>query len=192
MKRFAAAKTRLREHLDVSARMLLAQRMFETVLSAAISCKHVAATYVLTNGEDVERIARAAGAQVLTDPGPVLPPAPLGELIDWGLRTLQERGATRVVVLMADLPQLRHDDVSELCQALARHALVATPDRRGRSTNALGVHLPFPAPTAFGHPDSYAQHLACARALAWPWCELRNTRLAHDVDLAEDLLDVPR
>jgi 2-phospho-L-lactate guanylyltransferase len=185
MKRFSAAKTRLREHLDDAARSALARHMFENVLAAAVSCEQVSASYVLTNGDDVRRVAEAAGALVLDDPAHAS--TSLGALIDWGLAALYERGVRRVIVVMADLPQLRSADLSELCHSLTQHALVVTPDRRGRSTNALGLHLPFPAPTAFGDPDSYARHLATARALSLSWCELHNPRVAHDVDLGEDL-----
>jgi 2-phospho-L-lactate guanylyltransferase (CobY/MobA/RfbA family) len=109
-------------------------------------------------------------------------------LIDWGLAQLASRGATRALVLMGDLPRVTQDDVQALCVALATHQVVAAADRHGRSTNALGLHLPFPAATAFGDPESYARHLATVRQHGWCVSEIANPRLAYDMDHPDDII----
>jgi len=185
MKDFARAKSRLRGHLEDAARAELARNMFERVLAAACGCELVQSTYVITDGLDVARRARARGAQVLTDPTPALPG--LGALLDWGLAQLRARGALRALVLMGDLPGLEPSDVRSLCALLDRYHVVAVPDGRGRSTNALGVRLPYQAATAFGDPDSYTEHLRRSRALGLAVCEHASPGLAHDVDLVADL-----
>lgn len=193
MKRFSAAKSRLRGHIDDTARAELARAMFERVLSAALSCELVTSTYVLTNGADVAALAESRGARVLADPQDspdATRGAWLGRLIDWGLAALAQRGVTRAIVLMGDLPLIEPHDLRALCEALDAHDMVATPDQRATSTNALGVHLPFASRTAFGLPDSYAQHVMLARAAGLALCELTNARLAHDVDHPEDLSEV--
>ena len=185
MKAFDRAKSRLRDHLDDVARSSLARSMFERVLSEVRACERVHGTYVITDSAQVAQVARALGAQVLADPVPTLPS--LGSLIDWALGQVRAPAATRAVVLMADLPAVQSADVLELCTLLDHYDMVAAPDRRGRSTNALALHLPSAAKTAFGHPDSYAVHRTQAQALGLSLYELRSPRLAHDLDLAADL-----
>lgn len=185
MKDFGRAKSRLRGHLDDASRAQLARSMFERVLIAAGSCELVHATYVITDGPEVALQARVRGAQVLQDPAPALPG--LGALLDWGLAQLHARGAGRVLVLMADLPGLQPTDVRALCVLLDRFDAVAAPDGRGRSTNALGLRLPYDAATAFGDPDSFTEHLRRSRALGLSVCEHASPGLAHDVDVAADL-----
>lgn len=185
MKTFGAAKTRLRAQLESAAREAFARASFEAVLAAATSCELITRVYVLTNGDDVAAVATSAGAEVLRDPLPLS--GSLGPLLDWGLDTLAARGATRALILMADLPQLTGADVHALALALQTHDCVAAPDRHGHSTNALGLRVLPPAATAFGHPESYAQHLALARARGWSTHEFRGLRVAHDVDTPEDL-----
>lgn len=193
MKRFALAKTRLRTRLDPSARAALGRAMFERVLRAANGCD----TWVLTNGDDVAQLARQLGSQVLEDPPQPLTAAvegtatTLGSLIDWGLRELAAQGVRRALVLMADLPLIEPEDVAQLSAALDGVELAASSDRRGHSTNALALHLPFAARTAFGDPRSYALHLRRARELGLRTAELPNARIAHDVDIPEDLPGTP-
>jgi 2-phospho-L-lactate guanylyltransferase len=193
MKCFALAKTRLRMRLDPSERAALGRAMFQRVLRATSGCD----TWVLTNGDDVAQLARQLGSHVLEDPPQPLTAAveasstALGSLIDWGLRELAAQGVRRALVLMADLPLIEPDDVARLMAALDRVELAATSDRRGHSTNALALHLPFAARTAFGDPRSYALHLRRARELGLRTMELPNARIAHDIDIPEDLTGAP-
>lgn len=182
MKRFALAKSRLSARLAEAERSALARAMFERVLDAARG--DGCSTCVITNGDDVAEVARHAGAHVLRDPQPM---AALGELIDHGLVWLSARGAERALILMADLPQILPSDVRTCLDELDAVDMAVCADRRRRSTNALALRLPFAAPTAFGHPDSYREHLARAASLGLRVRELPNARLAHDVDTEEDL-----
>jgi 2-phospho-L-lactate guanylyltransferase len=194
MKRFVLAKTRLRARRDPAERAKLGRAMFERVLHAANGHE----TWVLTNGDDVAQLARQLGSHVLEDPPPPLTAAEgtptttaLGSLVDWGLRELAARGVRRALVLMADLPLIEPEDVAQLSAALEGADLAATSDRRGHSTNALALRLPFAARTAFGDPRSYALHLRRARALGLRALEVPNERIAHDVDIPDDLPAMP-
>lgn len=184
MKRFSEAKSRLRPSLSDAARAELAREMFQRTLAAALGCAPIDRTYVVTNGDDVAALAAAAGAKVLRDPSPSIA---LGELMDWALREVTARSATRAVILMSDVPSAHANDVEELCQLLDNNDCVLVPDRHGCSTNALGLRLPFLAQTAFGRSDSYAEHQSRARALGLRAAAVRNPRLALDVDVVGDL-----
>ena len=190
VKAFAKGKTRLRSQLSDQARAGLAREMFLGVLHASQECAHVAATYVVTNGADVAELVHRDDTKhrtaVLRDPRPDMT---LAELIDWAIAEVSQRGATRALVLMADLPALETRDLSALCTALDEDDCVLVPDRRGQSTNALGLRLPFVGRTAFGEPDSFARHNAHMAALALRVRVLVNGRIAHDVDIPDDLLN---
>ena len=117
---------------------------------------------------------------------------PLAELMDWALQEVAERAAERALIVMADIPSLTPCDLDELCSALDDHDCVLAPDRRGHSTNALGLRLPFCGKTAFGHPDSFALHDQRARELGLRTRLAGNARIAHDIDIIEDLQSLPR
>jgi 2-phospho-L-lactate/phosphoenolpyruvate guanylyltransferase len=185
MKRFDQAKSRLRDTLSAPARLALAQAMFGHVLAAAGHCDRIEGVAVLTNGSDVAEFAVRAGVHVLHDA--MLERPTLGRLIDAALDELPALGATRALVLMGDLPQLAIDDVARMVDALEHADLAIAPDRHGRCTNALALHLPRTRATAFGNPDSYALHMDSARQHGLRVHELQSARLAHDVDTPNDL-----
>jgi 2-phospho-L-lactate guanylyltransferase len=192
MKRFADAKSRLAGQLTPSQRSACAREMFLRVLAAAQGCGQIAETWVLTNGDDVAAEASALGAQVLRD-AQVLARRPardapaLGNLIDAAIDVLTLRPARAVLVLMGDLPELQSDDLSPLVAALTDHDMALISDARGPCTNALAARLPIRFPTAFGHPQSYGQHLSRARGSGLSVCELRNPHVALDIDTFADL-----
>ncbi|HET8939480.1 MAG TPA: 2-phospho-L-lactate guanylyltransferase [Polyangiales bacterium] len=192
VKTFAQGKTRLRAQLSDHARAGLARDMFLGVLHASQHCADLAATYVVTNGADVAELVHRNDtkqpATVLRDPRPNMT---LGALMDWAIAEVAQRGATRALILMADLPALEIRDLNALCAALDEHDCVLVPDRRGLSTNALGLRLPFVGQTAFGEPDSFARHSAHMAKLALRVRVLLNGRIAHDVDIPDDLLTAP-
>ena len=185
MKPFGQAKSRLRDSVPHAAREALALAMFERVVYAASSCSVVQAVCVLTPGVDVALHARRVGAHVLNDVD-VDPPS-LAAQIDAALPQLAALGADAALVLMADLPYVASGDIAQLVAALARVDVAMAADARGASTNALALRLPAPMLTAFGDPSSFALHARRARALELTTIELSNPRLAHDVDVSEDL-----
>ena len=186
-KTFSQGKTRLRSKLTDRARSELARALFQRSLQVSLQCPSVTTTYVVTNGDDVAELARSATPpaqrEVLRDPGP----GSLANLMDWALHQAWLRGSQRALIIMADLPAVQSADLEAVCSALDACDCVLVPDRRGRSTNAFGLHLPFPGRTAFGHESSLALHRGQARALGLRTRVLSNDRIAHDVDVPEDL-----
>jgi 2-phospho-L-lactate/phosphoenolpyruvate guanylyltransferase len=185
MKRFEDAKSRLRGQLPDAARGALAQAMFERVLGAAQACSALDGIVVLTNDDEVARLAQRAEAHVLRDRA--LPKPGLGGLLDDALTRLPALGATRAIVLMADLPYLEALDIACLVEALEQSDMAIVADARGTCTNALAAHLPMQFATAFGDPQSYLLHTQSARAHGLRLAQLQNARIAHDVDTRDDL-----
>lgn len=187
-KRFARAKTRLRGVLDGPRRGVLARGMFERVMDACAECRELSGTLVATDGDDVAALGVARGAAVLRDTGASA--RSLSSVIDHALAAVAARGATHALVIMADLPWLRGQDVRELLAQLRRADLVLAPDRSRRGTSALGVRLnllKLGVRTRFGHPDSLQRHVAEANRLHATRSIVHNPRVAFDIDAPDDL-----
>ena len=182
-KSFARGKSRLAPALSDAARAALARELFDHVLATLRAAGLVDGVLVATDGDDVAAAARALGAAVLRDDAPG---APLSAVVDAGLAALRARGATQALVLMADLPRLRADDVRALFAALDGADVVAVRADDGTHTNALVLAPPDVLPTRFGRDDSFAAHLAAAQAAGLRVAVVANDRVAFDVDAPDD------
>lgn len=121
---------------------------------------------------------------LLADPG-----GGLNAALHAGLAAAQAGGATRLLVLPADLPQLSRQDV-ELLAAAPAGSMAIAPDRHGTGTNALS--LPLPAASAFRFAfgaDSFAAHHDEALRLGLTIETIHSQTLARDIDCPEDLPD---
>jgi 2-phospho-L-lactate/phosphoenolpyruvate guanylyltransferase len=99
---------------------------------------------------------------------------------------LEQRGATQVAVIAADLPWLTVEDVGCLIGAAAAGSVAFAPDRHGTGTNALALRLPARFAFQFG-AGSLARHRAAAAALGLETVNVERTGLAFDVDEPEDV-----
>jgi 2-phospho-L-lactate guanylyltransferase len=175
VKGFARGKSRLAPALADDARAGLARRLFEHVLDALAG--GVDGILVATDADEVAAAAR--GAAVRRDGDAV----GLAAVVDAALADVAARGATRALVLMADLPRVTAADVRAVLAGLDRAPVVVVPDRHRRHTNALALAPPTRIATAFGTGASFAAHRAAAGAIV-----LDNERIAWDVDEPGDLV----
>jgi 2-phospho-L-lactate guanylyltransferase (CobY/MobA/RfbA family) len=83
---------------------------------------------------------------------------------------------------MADLPEITVADVRQVRDALDGHDVVLVRAQDRHHTNALALRPPDRLATAFGRADSFAAHLAAARAASSRVRVLDNPRIAFDVD----------
>lgn len=173
IKPFRGAKGRLAAVLDETARADLARRMATQVLAAAAPLP----VLVVTADDDVAAFARAAGAEVLGDPG-----AGLDLAVHAGVDELAARGIDEVVVAHADLPHAT--GLAALTGADGTCTLV--PDRREDGTNVLVVPTTSGFRFAYG-PGSFARHVAEAERVGLIVRAVRDSRLGWDVDVPEDL-----
>jgi len=109
----------------------------------------------------------------------------LEEAREWAVT----EGASALLVFPADLPLLQTSDVEAILAAVeeAEEPLaVVSPDATGAGTNALLIRPPDALPFMFG-PHSFNAHLNTAqeKGLATRVCE--RTRIAFDIDTADDL-----
>jgi 2-phospho-L-lactate guanylyltransferase len=101
-------------------------------------------------------------------------------------REAERRGATRLVVVHADLPLLRSDEITALLAAAESTGFAVAPDQRGTGTNALCVSPLSRLRLHFG-PASLERHLAEAAAHGLSPAIVRSPGLAFDVDETDDL-----
>jgi 2-phospho-L-lactate guanylyltransferase len=183
-KSFGRAKSRLSGVLRAEQREHLARACFARVVDALLGAAAFDSVTVCTDGDEVEALARSLGCEVIRDPaGPVA----FSEIIDAALRELARRGASRALVVMADLPEASPGSFRPLLSHDARD-VVLVPDAEGLGTSALLVPLPAPFATAFGNPDSAARHQALAAASGLRFARVHVPSLARDVDGPLDLV----
>jgi 2-phospho-L-lactate guanylyltransferase len=176
VKDLAQAKARLAPALDSDARRELALALFRDVLAAARACGALDGVAVVSRDEEALAVATEAGAEGLPEPGS------LNDALTSAAEQLAGRGAERIVVLAADLPLARADDIAAVLDTRAGVAL--TPSRDG-GTNAISL-APGAIPFLFG-PDSAARHLAAAREAGMHGVRLEIPGLALDIDTPDDL-----
>jgi len=196
MRGLATAKTRLGPDLDAASRSELAEAMLRRTLIATRDAASIEGTVVVTKDPEVAGLAHAHHAVGLVErlPG-------LNEAIDAARSVALARGATAVLVLPADLPNVTAAAIDALvAEATAVVARVADPlgatrpqgivalvtDRHGLGTNALLLSPPGIIDPAFGDASRAAHRRAAIAAGAMP-VELDGP-LSLDVDTPADLL----
>ena len=125
--------------------------------------------------------AETQGAWGLPEASPGLNPA-----LAQAAHFAQTQGATGLLILPTDLPQLTTTDLkTTLALDTSPKTLVIAPCRHGTGTNALRMRPPHLIPFRFG-PDSFAAHSAAARAAGVEAIIYRAASIAFDLDTPED------
>lgn len=173
-------KARLAGALEAEARSALVEAMIAHVLQTVASAPHVARTCLVGPARD----GLPQGIDVIADPG-----GGLNAAVASGLVHARQGGATRLLVIAADLPRLCAMDIELL--ALASEGCVAiAADRHGVGTNALSLPLPEAEGFVFAFgEDSFARHHAEAARLGLPVEVIHSPGLERDIDVPEDLPD---
>ncbi|HZP58503.1 MAG TPA: 2-phospho-L-lactate guanylyltransferase [Dehalococcoidia bacterium] len=191
VKELSQAKMRLAPGLGPAERASLALAMLADVVDACLESGCFEQVCVLSRDPDVRWEARERGASPLAEPATLADDAPLVAL-NAGLRFAQKylarrRGVTGLVVLPADIPLARADDLRAVVDALGPDgdacAIVAARDG---GTNALAMRPAELVQPAFG-PESARAHRAAARDAGARVIDLALERLAFDVDAPADL-----
>jgi 2-phospho-L-lactate guanylyltransferase len=179
------AKSRCADMLAPADRAELTVLMLEDMLSAAARTAGLGRTWVVTPTPRVAEAANALGASTILQPEP----ADLNGAFELALAVVGDHAPYDAIALLpGDLPLLQPSDL-EAALALARtHAVVLARTRDG-GTGAIVLQPGARPPLAFG-ADSFARHVAAARALDLSVATLDAASLAHDVDEPADLAAV--
>jgi coenzyme F420-0:L-glutamate ligase/coenzyme F420-1:gamma-L-glutamate ligase len=183
VKDLTGTKSRLKPILNAAGRAGLTMYMMKNVLSA-LRRAGVERMCVVSPDQTVLGFAEEAGATPLLQESRGLTAA-LEEARSWAI----SEGATALLVFPADLPLLRAPDVGAVLEAAERTEgplAVVSPDAAGVGTNALLLRPADALPFLFGS-SSYEAHLNAARERGISTRVCKRTRIAFDLDTAEDL-----
>ncbi len=183
VKPLRTAKSRLSAVLTRDEREILSQQMLINTLDLLREVKEIERTLVVSRDTKALSIARKHGARTVTENG-----APeLNNALARATIVAQQYDISGVLVIPADLPLMRMDDVEELIsKATDPPVVVIAPDRHGRGTNALLSSPPGLIAYDFG-TDSFERHIARAKAAGVQLVVFENPSIGLDVDLPEDL-----
>jgi len=173
----AHCKTRLTAVLSSAARLQLVRSMLDAVVRAAAMAKSVQQIIVVSP----ERDRIPLHIPVLADTGEDLN----GALVQ-AHAMLRGLGATDVVILPADLPNVRAAEIDSLVHAARTGGFAIASDTAGIGTNALCLTAAVPFRFQFG-PLSRRAHLEEARRHGLGTQVIRHSGLAFDVDSPADL-----
>jgi 2-phospho-L-lactate guanylyltransferase len=177
---FDRGKTRLASALGPAERRAFSRASLRHVTSMARQVAGARRTLVVSRSGEVMGLARRLGVLATPEREPGLNGALRGAV--WFAR---RRGATGIVVLHADLPEIESSELRGLLRSLARHrGVVIAPDRDREGTNALGLRPPGKFTYRFG-AGSFDKHRAEARRRRRRVRVIESPGLARDVDTPE-------
>jgi len=181
VKDLRGTKSRLAPVLDPGARAGLTLYMMGRVVGA-IREAGIEDVCVVSPDRMVLEEAKRRGATPLLQESRGLNPA-----LEEGRRRAMGLGASKLLVLPADLPLLDAEDVlAVLREAGGEPTVVIAPDGARSGTNALLIQPPDVLPFAFG-TGSFEAHVGAARRRGLDVRVCERSHLAFDLDTAGDL-----
>jgi 2-phospho-L-lactate guanylyltransferase len=176
---------RLAAVLSPAERRELQAAMLTDLLEACGQSTGVTHTFVVTSDPAAAELSRASGAHVLRDHAP---PRGMNPAVAVGQAEVEDRLIDAVLILTADLPLVRADDLDGILAALRPgRGAVLVPSRDGTGTNALAIAPPFGIASRLG-ANSRALHEFALVNAGIEVCQLEIPSLALDIDTADDLL----
>ena len=188
VKPLRGALRRLTPALDGPVRRELQVAMLTDVLAAAAGARELAGVMVVTSDPAARGMAEAiAGARVVPDHDP---PRGMNAAVVRGLEAVAAAGAEGALVLTADLPLARPEDLDAVVLAAppGPSATIA-PSWDGTGTNAMLLRPPAALTPRLG-VDSLARHLAQAARRGVPVTRVDLPALALDIDTPRDLAEL--
>jgi len=186
VKTLLRSKTRLSEVLNPQERQTLTLVMLEDVLKAVICSQSVHQIVVVSSDSRVQGFANDFGVAYLPEKKPGLNQA-LEQAISWCIQNKAES----VLILPADIPLLRPDDVDQIVNLGSEETCIVVGPSRNGGTNALFQKPPNVIPPSFGS-GSLNRHLAEAskKGIKTKVYDVQNVTM--DIDYPEDLEDLLR
>lgn len=177
VKRRRDCKTRLAAVLSPGERISLVRATLSHVLGVLQQVPGIDYIAVVSP----ERDSVPESIEVLAEKG-----HDLNSSLTAAMAEIANRGASKIVVLHSDLPELLPTDVQSLLEASEEARLAIAPDDRGSGTNALAIRGGLRFSLAFG-PGSYFAHVRNARNLGLQPAVVRTPGLGFDLDTSPDL-----
>lgn len=177
-------KSRLAQIMTDEARLALNHKLLADTLSKLKSLPELEQVLVVSRDPQALTLARSYGARTVLENG-----APnLNAALEKAMLVLKQHRTIAALVLPADLPLLKLEDVRKLLAAAKDPPVVAiVPDRYKQGTNALLV-CPVGLFTYRFGPGSFLRHCEAAQAAGARLKVLELESMAIDVDLPEDMV----
>ena len=198
VKPFSEGKSRLAGYLSPPTRRALNRNLLTRTLDAIRLGRIDAEIVVVSRDSEALDLAARLGGHALTeeksdllslDTGPrAFPSAPESQLnaaLTQAARYAVVRGATKVLVLPTDMPNLTAEDVRTMASPQGRDPQINIAPSRDGGTNALMLQPGKAIPFAFGR-DSFQRHRRLAAEAGIPVRVVESASLVFDIDLPED------
>jgi 2-phospho-L-lactate guanylyltransferase len=178
----ATGKSRLAEVLDTDQRYALNRLLLERVLSAVAGSEGgLSRCVVASAGAEALALARKRGAIALAEPGDT----ELNAALESARTYARAGGASSLVILAADLPEVSAAALASLIAAVPAGGTAIVADKHGRGTNGLVLPAASVLRFAFGE-GSLARHAAALRQAGVKPVVWDDPALAFDLDSPAD------
>jgi 2-phospho-L-lactate/phosphoenolpyruvate guanylyltransferase len=181
IKNLTTAKTRLSPILNPAERADFAAAMFQDVIFSTKRTPEIERILIVTPEGTAATIARENGAELLLESQT----DGLNKAVQIAVNYAQSRGVDRLLIVHADLPLIRPQDLSLFFQGNSK--IIISPSRDLDGTNALLLSPPNLIQPRYGR-RSFDIHSALAREIEIEPSVIQNERLSLDIDTPKDLL----
>jgi len=183
VKPLAAGKSRLHNYLDPGEIIELNKGLFESTFERIMKCNSIDRLMVVTHDPQLLTYTEVNGGVGLLENSP----SSLNQAISQAFSVIQEEDPGPVLVIPADLPKMRSEDLAELI-SLGRsdRFLVIVPDCHQTGTNALYLSSPTLIRPRFGY-RSFQKHTGQALKKTADLTIWLNKPMQYDLDTFQDL-----
>lgn len=198
VKPFNEGKSRLAAHISPQQRRALNRELLTRTLTAINQAHLDAQILVISRDPHALAAAKRAGSRTLPEESQpcTAPPPPctpnhtesepqLNAALTQAARHAAAHGATRLLVLPTDMPNLTAADVRTMAASRGPEPQITIAPSRDGGTNALMLQPPQAIPFAFGR-DSFLRHQRLAAQAGIPVHVVQSDSLLFDIDLPED------
>ncbi|MDE0631743.1 MAG: 2-phospho-L-lactate guanylyltransferase [Caldilineaceae bacterium] len=198
VKPFNEGKSRLAGHLTSRQRRALNRELLTRTLAAINRARLDAQILVVSRDSRALAAAERAGSRALAEESPPCTASlsscspddteselQLNAALTQAARYAETHGATKLLVLPTDMPNLTASDVRIMAASRGRDPQITIAPSRDGGTNALMLQPPQAIPFAFGR-DSFLRHQRLAAEAGIPVQVVESDTLLFDVDLPED------
>ncbi len=191
VKPFNEGKSRLAACISPQQRHALNRELLTRTLTAINQAQIDAQILVVSRDTHALAAAKRAGSHTLAeDSQPCSPNDPgsesqLNAALTQAARYAATHGATKVLVLPTDMPNLTADDVRTMASPSNRDPQIMIAPSRDGGTNALLLQPAHAIPFAFGC-NSFQRHQRLAAEAGIPVHIVESDSLLFDIDLPED------
>lgn len=182
VKNLLNAKQRLSPLLDQPARTELAQAMLMDVLETLSSWQNHPPVSLVSADRFALKLASRLGFHVISDAGAGTETS----AIETATRWCEKQKISWTLVIPGDIPLITVGELEKIFEAAPEQGSLLVPSADRRGTNAAFRRPAGLFPLRFGN-ESFAPHLASARATGRPCVTLSLPGIALDVDNPSDL-----